>query len=255
MIISGSTYNAYSSGFGLAPPTIGNRPSSIEEEPGIQPAQPAGQQEQTAPAGQPAPSGQAVQQQDPSANGENPNGRDPAATEDGQEEKGSRENTQTVNGRELTQEEMRVLNQLKQRDAEVKRHEMAHVAAGGQYITSGAKFSYQRGPDGRNYASGGEVGIDTSPVPGDPQATIQKMRQVKRAALAPANPSAQDLKVAANATTQTSKAMSELMVLQGEEQAKRNDTQAFGNIEKAAGTYEQVNNLPESETSSFEIAV
>ena len=59
---------------------------------------------------------------------------------------------------------------------------MAHITAGGRYITSGANFTYKRGPDGRSYAVGGEISIDTAPIPGDPQATIQKMRQVKSAA-------------------------------------------------------------------------
>ena len=89
----------------------------------------------------------------------------------------------------LTQAELRLVNELKQTDREVKQHEMAHIAAGGRYITSGANFTYKRGPDGQNYAVGGEVSIDTSPVPGDPQATIDKMRQIRSAALAPATPS------------------------------------------------------------------
>jgi hypothetical protein len=66
-------------------------------------------------------------------------------------------------------------------------------------VRSGASFSYQRGPDGRFYAVGGEVSIDTSPVPGDPQATASKAEQIQRAALAPAQPSGQDRAVAAQA--------------------------------------------------------
>ena len=53
------------------------------------------------------------------------------------------------------------------------------------------------GPDGNRYAIGGEVSIDVAPVDGDPEATIAKMEIVKAAALAPAEPSAQDRKVAA----------------------------------------------------------
>lgn len=164
-------------------------------------------------------------------------------------------NEEIINGRALDQNDLRLLDELKKIDTEVRRHEMAHIAAGGKYITSGANFSYTKGPDGKSYAVGGEVGIDTSPVPGDPQATIQKMRQVKNAALAPANPSSQDLKVAANATSAVSKALSELMILQAKEQAKNNETQAFGGLEKAADTYTKINTLPEKDTSSFEIAV
>lgn len=167
----------------------------------------------------------------------------------------SSESTRTINGEHLTPEELRLLEQLKLTDAEVRRHEMAHVAAGGRYITSGASFTYQRGPDGRNYAVGGEVSIDTSAIPGDPEATLQKMRQVKNAALAPANPSAQDMKVAAKATAAASKALADLMILQAEEQAQRDQAQAFDNSQNASDQYRHVQGLPESDTHTFQIAV
>jgi hypothetical protein len=132
---------------------------------------------------------------------------------------------------------------------------MAHVAAGGRYITSGANFSYKRGPDGQRYAVAGEVGIDTSPIPGDPEATLRKMRQVKAAALAPANPSSQDLRVASKATSSASKALADLMIQKAKNQADSDEATAFGDIKKAAGSYERVGNLPEDDTSSFRVAV
>ena len=67
----------------------------------------------------------------------------------------------------------------------MRAHEAAHQAAGGQYAGA-MSFTYQRGPDGAQYAVGGEVPIDVSPVAGDPQATIEKMRVVRSAAMAPA---------------------------------------------------------------------
>ncbi len=161
----------------------------------------------------------------------------------------------TQSEQSLTEGELKLLEELKQVDSEIRRHEMAHIAAGGRYITSGANFSFKRGPDGKNYAVAGEVGIDTSPIPGDPQGTISKMRQIKSAALAPANPSPQDLKVASQATSATSKALSELMIMQAKEQASSNETKAFGNVKNATDSYEKVNQLPEGETSSFQIAV
>ena len=106
--------------------------------------------------------------------------------------------------------ESRQLAELKQRDREVRAHEQAHVAAGGAHVTGGQTYSYQRGPDGRAYAVGGEVQIDTSPVPGEPQETIRKMQQVQQAALAPAEPSAQDRAVAAQAAQQMAQARLEL---------------------------------------------
>ncbi len=100
---------------------------------------------------------------------------------------------------------------LKRRDREVKTHEHAHMAAGGQYVIGGPRYKYVKGPDGRMYAVGGEVKIDASPIPGDPEKTIRKMQQVYRAALAPANPSPQDRAVAAQAKREEMKARMELM--------------------------------------------
>lgn len=98
----------------------------------------------------------------------------------------------------LTEVERRQLDKLKARDREVRAHEAAHQSVGGQYAGA-ASYTYQRGPDGVQYAVGGEVPIELSAVEGDPQATVEKMRTVQAAALAPAQPSAQDRAVAAEA--------------------------------------------------------
>jgi hypothetical protein len=90
-----------------------------------------------------------------------------------------------------------MLSGLQARDREVRAHESAHKAVGGS-LAGGVSFSYQTGPDGRRYAVGGEVSIDTGSER-EPQATIAKMRQVIAAALAPAQPSSQDRAVAASA--------------------------------------------------------
>lgn len=99
---------------------------------------------------------------------------------------------------ELTEEEEEVVEELQERDAEVRAHENAHASAGGQYAGA-PTYSYTTGPDGKQYATGGAVSIDTSTVSGDPQATVTKMATVIRAALAPAEPSAQDRNVAQDA--------------------------------------------------------
>ena len=117
------------------------------------------------------------------------------------------ETTQKSN--ELTQEEQKEVRELQNRDQDVRAHEMAHIAAGGQYVRGGASFEYETGPDGKRYAVGGEVSIDTSAVSGDPEATIRKMQVVRRAALAPAEPSGQDRAVAASASQKESKARQE----------------------------------------------
>lgn len=109
----------------------------------------------------------------------------------------------------LDEAELKQLTELKARDREVRAHEAAHQAVGGQYAGS-ISYVYERGPDGAQYAVGGEVSISTSPVRGDPQATIDKMRVVRAAALAPAEPSPQDRAVAAEAMQLMLQAQSEL---------------------------------------------
>lgn len=107
---------------------------------------------------------------------------------------------------------------LASRDREVRSHEQAHTAVGGSYAGA-PTYSFKRGPDGQAYAVGGEVTIDVSPIPNDPAATLRKMEVVQQAALAPAEPSAQDLRVAAQAQVLAAQARSELAALQREEVA------------------------------------
>lgn len=109
---------------------------------------------------------------------------------------------------ELSTEEQEQVDQLEERDREVRAHEQAHAMVGGQYAGS-PSYEYQTGPDGRRYAVGGSVPIDVSPVPGDPQATIDKMQQVAAAALAPAEPSAADRSIAQTAQAEMQKAMAD----------------------------------------------
>lgn len=97
----------------------------------------------------------------------------------------------------LSPDQLRMLAQLQARDREVRAHESAHKAVGGT-LAGGVSYSYQTGPDGRRYAVGGEVSIDMGGA-GDPRTTVERMRQVVAAALAPAQPSAQDRAVAAAA--------------------------------------------------------
>jgi hypothetical protein len=53
---------------------------------------------------------------------------------------------------------------------------------------------------------GGDVSIDTSAVAGNPQATLAKAQQIMAAALAPADPSGQDLAVAGQAAAMEAQA-------------------------------------------------
>ncbi|PKI16463.1 putative metalloprotease CJM1_0395 family protein [Colwellia sp. 12G3] len=109
----------------------------------------------------------------------------------------------------------RVINQLQQRDKEVRTHELAHATAGGA-ATGSPSYTFEIGPDGKKYAVGGEVAVDLSTIAGDPQATIIKMQKVHAAALAPASPSAQDTRVAASAAQQILTAQSDLLALKSD---------------------------------------
>jgi hypothetical protein len=109
------------------------------------------------------------------------------------------------------QQDLKLIRSLSQRDREVQAHENAHSAVGGQYAGS-ANYTYQRGPDGVNYAVGGEVPIDVGIIQGNPQATLEKMKLVQRAALAPAEPSSQDRKVAAIAVQQANQARADIVI-------------------------------------------
>ncbi|MBM3573452.1 MAG: hypothetical protein FJX52_14025 [Alphaproteobacteria bacterium] len=121
---------------------------------------------------------------------------------------------------ELTEEERQQVAKLRARDLEVRQHEQAHAAAGGQYAGA-PSYDYQVGPDGKRYAIGGQTPIDASPVPGDPQATVRKMEQVRRAALAPASPSGADLAIAAAATAAAQQACQQATKASGEEAEAR----------------------------------
>lgn len=128
----------------------------------------------------------------------------------GEEILASRPEKSSSSDKQLTEEEQKQIDELKARDREVKTHEQAHIAAGGSYVKGGATYDYQTGPDGKQYAVGGSVNIDTSPVDGDPEATIAKAQVVIKAALAPAEPSGQDQKVASAARQMMNEARKEL---------------------------------------------
>ena len=164
--------------------------------------------------------------------------------------------------KQLSKEEQRKVQELKQLDREVRAHESAHLAAAGRYATGGASFEYERGPNGKSYAVGGEVGIDTSPVPNDPQATLQKARVIKAAALAPADPSITDRRVAADAARMEAKARQEISKQRTEEAThgatgnkpnmakKHNDNvDVTGNPHAAVSAYRIVDDLARSAVS------
>jgi len=144
------------------------------------------------------------------------------------ESKAQNTDTVEINGRRLTRKQLAILLELKKRDQQVRQHEMAHLIAGGQYVRGGPNYVYEVGPDGRRYAVGGDVSIDTSPER-DPRATLRKMLTVERAALAPANPSAQDRAVAAKAAQEAAKAQMEIIEMQQSSHKKEIYSKAASN--------------------------
>lgn len=165
-------------------------------------------------------------------------GQDATATEAGEEQTDNTDDPQAAeasarpskpSGEPMTEQEVQELNELKLRDQEVRTHEQQHAAVGGQYAGT-PSYDYQTGPDGKQYAVGGEVQIDISPIPGDPRATIDKMQQVKAAALAPVEPSQADKAVAARADQHIREAQAELL------NPQEGDTAKTGNASKAASS-------------------
>lgn len=140
--------------------------------------------------------------------------------------------------------EQQQILELQARDREVRAHEQAHAAVGGPYAGT-PQYTFETGPDGRRYAVEGEVQVDLSTVDGNPRATIAKLQQVYAAALAPANPSIQDTRVAAQAQQLIAQAQSELVAQQtGAEAPEQNNpniraNQVLGETQVAAsGTLE-----------------
>jgi len=119
---------------------------------------------------------------------------------------------------QLTVEAQQRVAELKQIDNQVRAHEQAHMAAGGDLIRGGASYTYRIGPDNQRYAVGGEVSIDASPA-STPGKTLSKAERIRAAALAPADPSAQDQSVAARASSMANEARVELSAQQGQEAA------------------------------------
>ncbi|MBL6959291.1 MAG: hypothetical protein ISR52_09945 [Rhodospirillales bacterium] len=144
---------------------------------------------------------------------------------------------------ELSEQERIFLARMRQRDQEVRRHEQAHASAAGPYGGS-PSYEYQRGPDGKLYAVGGEVSIDVS-AEGDPEATARKMEVVIRAAQAPADPSSQDRIIAAKARQIKQRAEVEIRQEQTEEQeqVKEEKVNPYApSLEQVSNAYQQTVN-------------
>lgn len=139
---------------------------------------------------------------------------------------------------ELTEPEQREVEELRSRDAEVRTHEQAHVAAAGPLFRGGPYYDYRTGPDGKQYAVGGRVSIDTSPG-ATPEETITKAQRIRQAAMAPSEPSSTDRSVAASASRMEAEARQEL-----------SQSQLGGPDDASTGAGETVNAAEEASPSA-----
>lgn len=143
----------------------------------------------------------------------------------------------SARSRELSAEQQRQVQELREIDRKVRAHEQAHIAAGGDLVRGGATYTYQLGPDDKRYAVGGEVSIDASPGK-TPEETIPKAQHIRETALAPAEPSAQDRSVASAASRMEADAQLELLAKQREESARSasSDSGVSGNADSLSAT-------------------
>jgi|GEM_PF-1321990 len=142
----------------------------------------------------------------------------------------------------LTSEQQQQVEQLRRIDAQVRAHEAAHQATGGNLV-GGITFTYQMGPDGKQYAVGGDLPVDMSTSGSDPSTIISKMRQIESAAMAPADPSGQDFAVAAQAAQIESEARMELMQIRSDELKAEVAKAAATKKTEAASIYAQSNTV------------
>ncbi len=121
--------------------------------------------------------------------------------------KQEQENSTTKDSTQLSNEEKAQLAELKAADSRVKAHEAAHQS--GPAASGGASFTYKKGPDGVMYAVGGEVPVRIE-TGSTPQESIMNLQGVIATALAPADPSPQDISIASKARVMLMKAQQEL---------------------------------------------
>jgi hypothetical protein len=151
---------------------------------------------------------------------------------------------ETTAKKKTDQKKENAIKELQRTDSRVRAHEAAHQAAGGGLVKGSASFTYKIGPDGKQYAVGGEVKIDMSEIPDDPRATIKKMQQVIRAALAPVDPSGQDRSVASAASNIENKAAAELQKnTDGQNPQSKNLSVNYLQIYKNAGQSSQTGQI------------
>lgn len=131
--------------------------------------------------------------------------------------------------RQMSEEERKQVDEMEQRDREVRTHEQAHVAAAAG-LAGAPVYEYQSGPDGRRYAVGGHVDVKTSGS-SNPDQALREAEAVKRAATAPADPSGADQAAASRASAEITRLKAEKSSDSGEDEygaLKNGDERAGG---------------------------
>lgn len=146
------------------------------------------------------------------------------------------------NPTELTSDERAHLAELKAVDTKVRAHEAAHQS--GPAASGGASYTYKKGPDGIMYAVGGEVPVRIQ-TGSTPQESIMNLQGVIATALAPADPSPQDISIASKARVMMMKAQQELAQ---EIQEKVNNSEGYA--KNAKNEYEKNSNTESEEPNT-----
>lgn len=140
---------------------------------------------------------------------------------------------------ELTPQQKVEVAELKAIDSKVKAHEAAHMS--GPAASGGATFTYTKGPDGIMYATGGEVLVRIQ-TGSTPQETITNMQGVIATALAPADPSPQDISIASKARVIMMKVQQEFA-----EEIQERISNSSEYSQNAKNAYEENSGIPKSQ--------
>lgn len=160
------------------------------------------------------------------------------------------ENNDTdTQGNKLDNQEQQELDELKARNDEVVAHENQHKAVGGS-LAQAPSYAYTTGPDGKRYITDGEVSIDIAEE-SDPQETISKMQKVRAAALAPAQPSDADRRVAAEASNIEAQARAQLNAENNEQINNTNNTDGTNTQNEQNNSSKQDEQDTQSSTSQI----
>lgn len=135
-----------------------------------------------------------------------------AVHRDGEDE-GQREQQPEVEGSlrpmaDLSPEQLQQLRELERQDQQVRTRDMAFIAAAGGAAGS-YSVEYETGPDGRRYAVGADIKLDTSDG-ATPEQTLAKARALRAATMSARGESSTDASAAAKAVRMEAEAHAEI---------------------------------------------